>query len=67
MSTPLTEMTPEQSAPVALLPFPFANRHQFILTEENGMPLLLSHGLPRPDIFAEVRRFAGRFPHLQTS
>ncbi len=68
MSTPSTATIPSQAAPesslqegpVALLPFPFANRHQVILTEENGMPLLLSHGRPKPDIFAEVRRFAGR-------
>ncbi|WP_230460432.1 type II secretion system ATPase GspE [Sansalvadorimonas verongulae] len=49
-----------QDGPVALLPFPFANRHQVILTEEDGQALLLSHGRPQPDIFAEVRRFAGR-------
>ncbi|MCL6271141.1 type II secretion system ATPase GspE [Sansalvadorimonas sp. 2012CJ34-2] len=53
-------MPAESDAPVALLPFPFANRHQVILTEEDGQPVLLSHGRPSPEILSEVRRFAGR-------
>ncbi len=60
MTTSSLTVPEEASIPVALLPFPFANRHQVILTEEDGQPVLLSHTALKPEILSEVRRFAGR-------
>ncbi|CAM3634464.1 type II secretion system ATPase GspE [Parendozoicomonas haliclonae] len=60
MSTELTDIADEQDTQLALLPFPFANRNQVILTLEQGQPVLCCLGRPRPEILTEVRRFAGQ-------
>ena len=55
----------EQIEPTTPLPFAFANRHQVILTMENGKPLLSALGRPKLEILAEARRYAGRSVHFR--
>ncbi len=59
MSTAFTDVSTERDERPSLLPFPFANRHQVILTAEDGVPMLCCFGRPKPEIIAEVRRYAG--------